>query len=324
MLLFFSRYVGFIHSFPVIKFVYNSIQTDYDTLKQPVERKILMEHIDLSKRTVLIFLRACCLGIVSIVSLLSFPIVFNILLPQKESRNRYLKLLGFIVNQDKYVDLVTLHVILTTGIGLLVITCTESTLSVCAYYICGLFQITGYRVRSTIADAAKWVDVSEGGVSDYSGIREAVTVHKKCIKIINELVTKMMVSYLVAILLVVMSFGVNLYHCFLGYVEMGDPQELVLSTVIVSIHVVIMFLNNLSGQLLIDNSRCVFYETYNSMWYRTPPSMQKLVLMILHRSSIDSAFNLSNLFIPCFEGFSAMLSTSFSYFTMLYSTQPRG
>ncbi|XP_054002653.1 uncharacterized protein LOC128889226 isoform X2 [Hylaeus anthracinus] len=243
MLLFFSRYVGFIHSFPVIKFVYNSIQTDYDTLKQPVERKILMEHIDLSKRTVLIFLRACCLGIVSIVSLLSFPIVFNILLPQKESRNRYLKLLGFIVNQDK---------------------------------------------------------------------------------IINELVTKMMVSYLVAILLVVMSFGVNLYHCFLGYVEMGDPQELVLSTVIVSIHVVIMFLNNLSGQLLIDNSRCVFYETYNSMWYRTPPSMQKLVLMILHRSSIDSAFNLSNLFIPCFEGFSAMLSTSFSYFTMLYSTQPRG
>ncbi|XP_076378919.1 uncharacterized protein LOC143259629 [Megalopta genalis] len=84
-------------------------------------------------------------------------------------------------------------------------------------------------------------------------------------------------------------------------------------------HVLIMFIDNYTGQTLTDNSAVVFNETYNLLWYRVPLESQKLVLLILLRSSIEVQFNLGGLFVPCYEGFARMMNSSFSYFTVLYS-----
>ncbi|XP_043263800.1 uncharacterized protein LOC122404016 [Colletes gigas] len=108
---------------------------------------------------------------------------------------------------------------------------------------------------------------------------------------------------------------------FLAVVEMSDLHEILLCTIVVFVHIVIMFLNNHSGQYIIDDGNDIFHETYNSVWYCVPVNMQKLILMILRRTSLGCEFNLSGLFVPCYEGFSLMMSSSFSYFTMLYSMQ---
>ncbi|XP_076629237.1 uncharacterized protein LOC143345746 [Colletes latitarsis] len=82
-----------------------------------------------------------------------------------------------------------------------------------------------------------------------------------------------------------------------------------------------MFLNNYSGQKVIDDSGDVFIDTYNTLWYRTPLSMQRMLLLIMRRSAINCECNLSGLFIPSYEGFATMMSSSFSYFTVMYSVK---
>ncbi|CAD1471078.1 unnamed protein product, partial [Heterotrigona itama] len=56
------------------------------------------------------------------------------------------------------------------------------------------------------------------------------------------------------------------------------------------------------GQRLIDHSSDVFYEAYNSYWYRIPLEAQKMYLMILRRSLKSCSYSKGNLFNLSFEG----------------------
>ncbi|XP_076175243.1 uncharacterized protein LOC143150681 [Ptiloglossa arizonensis] len=102
--------------------------------------------------------------------------------------------------------------------------------------------------------------------------------------------------------------------------EEAALEEVLLASMIVSGYLFVMYMNNYSGQKIIDNSLDVFYQTCDSMWYCAPMSIQKLLLMIIHRSSIQCSFNLGGLFVPSHQGFWTMMSASFSYFSVLYST----
>ncbi|XP_043580626.1 uncharacterized protein LOC122566848 isoform X2 [Bombus pyrosoma] len=72
---------------------------------------------------------------------------------------------------------------------------------------------------------------------------------------------------------------------------------------------------------MIDRSQDVFKESYNSTWYCMPIKAQKLLLFMMLRSSTESVINLFGFFVASHVGFSKLLSTSFSYFTVIYSSQ---
>ncbi|XP_053980224.1 odorant receptor 22c-like [Hylaeus volcanicus] len=260
-----------------------------------------------------------CFGIICVVTLLAFPSFLNFLTSKNVTRIDYLKITGFFIVQEKYCTVVAIHAILTCTIGLLVLACTESTLAIYACYVCGLFRITSYRLRNAVDNAVGQIVHNRNG-SSHSSIPEAVAIHSKSLRIIEESAAMLTIPYLAAIIIAIISFGLNLYRLFLATVDMNS-LELIFSGMLVTIHLVIVFLNNYNGQKIIDDSVSVFYETYDTTWYSIPPSMQKLLLMIMRRSSIECAFNLADLFTPSFTGFSTMMSSSFSYFTLLYSTR---
>ncbi|XP_054007751.1 uncharacterized protein LOC128891867 [Hylaeus anthracinus] len=337
LLLFFFRYVGFIYSFSVMGYVYENINNDCSTLKNPSELDILSSHIDDSRRAVLIYLRktinnhinlgvsksivvTCCFAIFLIGVVLFCPWMLNFLIAKNQTQPHYLKALGFFI-EDRYVTPISVYIIVTFIIGLFTITVTEATLAVFAYYACGLFKITSYRIQKMIDNAAREMSATKCNVSYHSSIREAVDIHGRVINIIDSVANGVTLAYLIAIILVVVSFGLNMYRFFIAVVDVKDPLEIALGTMIVSVHLAIMFLNNHSGQKIRDDSLSVFDDTYDTVWYRTPVDMQKMLLIIMVRSSIMCECNLSGLFVPCYEGFSMMMSTSFSYFTLLYSVQ---
>ena len=49
---------------------------------------------------------------------------------------------------------------------------------------------------------------------------------------------------------------------------------------------------------------------YDSTWYYIPLKAQKLLLFVMLRSLKECEFNLSGLFVPCYEGFSAVIYIS--------------
>ncbi|XP_026668862.1 odorant receptor 49b-like isoform X2 [Ceratina calcarata] len=95
---------------------------------------------------------------------------------------------------------------------------------------------------------------------------------------------------------------------------------LISSASILSIFMYMFYMNYLIQDL--NNGReCIFTALYNSEWYRTPVSMQKLLLFIMLRTLKGETFNLLVVFTPSLEGFATLVNTSVSYFMVMYSIQ---
>ncbi|XP_078051517.1 uncharacterized protein LOC144477656 [Augochlora pura] len=91
-------------------------------------------------------------------------------------------------------------------------------------------------------------------------IRSAVDTHQRAVELSATLTDNMMLSYLVAIVTVVISFAASLYRLFLSITELHEIVNTLISAKFVLVHVIIMFLNNYSGQKLITSSTELFYD----------------------------------------------------------------
>ncbi|XP_076226747.1 uncharacterized protein LOC143174884 isoform X2 [Nomia melanderi] len=295
------RYLGFIVNFPTVRSVMDKMQNDYDTLKDPNEAEILMRHVEQSKRVVYIFLG------------------FSLLAPtilQSKYQLYALQLLGFFMSERGIQsDCLCVYLTCASTIGCLTLACTEASLAVMSFYLCGLLKITSYRIRTAVDN------VVMSPCPKPIVLHSSVEIHQSALKTAVEMAENLTLSYLVAIMVVIVSFAVNLYCLCLGVLEMDAFGNVFISFELVIVHAIIMFLSNYSGQILINANHQLFIETYNSLWYRVPLEAQKMLLFILMRSSIDLQFSLSGLFVPCYEGFTMMMSSSFSYFTVIYSMQ---
>ncbi|XP_078050684.1 uncharacterized protein LOC144477098 isoform X2 [Augochlora pura] len=311
MLLYFLRYVGFMVNFPVIRSSYENIVNDYNTLKNPIEAEILMKHI-LKTRRVVLTLIVLSGGVVAFV----FATLLVPTLLRSKLQIHYLRIFGFFYNETSVqTDLVSCQLVLVSTIGIIALAGTEATLAVFSFYLCGLFEIASYRIQTAVKE------VSDSATPTTINIRSAVTIHQRSVKLAADLTKNMMISYLVAIVTVIVSFAVNLYRLLIVATQLNEIDNVLISLQFVLAHVIIMFSNNYSGQKLINTSVGIFHGTYNSLWYCIPTKSQKMLLFILMKSAAEVKFNLSGLFTPCYQGFTTMMSSSFSYFTVLYSVQ---
>ncbi|XP_076227919.1 uncharacterized protein LOC143175041 isoform X2 [Nomia melanderi] len=308
-LLFFLRYVGYITNFPVLKVGFEKIQNDCMRLKDPIEAHLLMKEIEQSRRVLLILI-----ALSSMVIIFAFVVLVVPTLLQSKLQIRYLRLFGFFFNQrGTNVDFVCCILVLVTSVGMLSISCTEAIPAVFGCYMSALFQIASYRMENAINRSAK----SETPIE--IDVQSAVEIHERALEMNRQIETDMMVQYLVAILAVVVSFAVNLYRVYLVLQNKHEIENVVISVLLLLQHFMIMLLNNYSGQRLINYSVDFFHNIYDTFWYCIPLRSQKLLLFIMMRSINEVKCNLAGLFAPCYEGFTAMMSSSFSYFTVISS-----
>ncbi|XP_076228040.1 uncharacterized protein LOC116434616 isoform X1 [Nomia melanderi] len=308
-LLFFLRYVGYITNFPVLKVGFENIQNDCMRLKDPIEADLLMKEIAQSRRVIRILVVLTCMAVLLINAMLLLPTVL-----QSKLQIRYLKILGIFFNhRGRKVDFVCCNVALVTSVGVLSLSCTEAIPAVFGCYISGLFQIASYRLenainRSTKSDRPIEIDV-----------RSTVEIHQRALEMNKQIETSIAIPYLVAIIAVIISFAINLYRVYVVLQNKHEIDNVVISLLIFLVHLMIMLLNNYSGQRMINNSVDFFHNSYDTLWYCMPLRSQKLLLFIMMRSISEVKLNLAGLFTPCYEGFTTMMSSSFSYFTVISS-----
>lgn len=65
---------------------------------------------------------------------------------------------------------------------------------------------------------------------------------------------------------------------------------------------------------------CSSTKEYNVEWYITPIYIQKIILFLLQRGTKTFNVVLGKLFVVSIESAAMLISTSISYFTVLYST----
>ncbi|XP_078052004.1 uncharacterized protein LOC144478145 isoform X2 [Augochlora pura] len=311
LILFLIRYLGFIANFEVLRSVYGNYEKDFNALKDPIEHDMLRRHMERGRRLVLIYLVISC-------GLLVFALV-TILVPtilRSKYQLHYLRMYGFFLSeQGGKTDLVSIHLLLVSTMGYLMIAGTESTLAVYTAYFCGLFEVASYRIENAINNVISSV------ISKPVELRSAVDVHRRASELVSSLTQELAYSYLVAIIIGVASFAINLYRLLLATNNLKDIENIIFAVGLTTLHFIILFLNNYIGQGLKDGSIQVYYDICNSLWYCLPPTSQMLLLFLLMRTKDEIQYDLAGLFTPCYEGFSMMMSSAFSYFTFLYSTQ---
>ncbi|XP_076378906.1 uncharacterized protein LOC143259625 isoform X2 [Megalopta genalis] len=174
MLLFFLRYVGFVITLPSVKHFLENFGHDYDAVKDPIEADLFMKQAIEARRVVMLLLVISSGGMMLSIFLLLIPTIM-----QSKLQTRYLNMVGFFyteVTQDS--NVVTLQLIIVICLGLLSITCTESSLAVFVAYLCGLLEIARYRIRTAVDEMACSGTVS----SNIINIRSAMDLHRRAVE----------------------------------------------------------------------------------------------------------------------------------------------
>ncbi|XP_076378724.1 uncharacterized protein LOC117218886 isoform X1 [Megalopta genalis] len=316
LLLFLLRYLGFIANFEVLRSVYGNYENDFNTFKDPVEQDMLRRHMVKGRRLVLVYIGISCGLAVFALTTILVPTILH-----SKYQLHYLRMYGFYFNeQGRKTDLVSIHLLLVSTMGYLLIA-AMLIYSKFSQIIPQLvhknrqFKKNSYRIENEVNNVINSV------ISKSLDIRSTVEVHRRAMELVKNLTQELAVSYLLAIIIVVASFAINLYRLLLASNNLRDVENLIFTVGLTLLQFIILFLNNYIGQGLKDSSIQVYYDTCNSLWYCIPPKSQKLLLFLLLRSKDETQYDLAGLFTPCYEGFSMMMSSSFSYFTFLYSTQ---
>ncbi|XP_076226741.1 uncharacterized protein LOC143174879 isoform X3 [Nomia melanderi] len=251
MILFVQRYLALVVNFPLVKFIIRNLQFDCDTLKNPNEAVILRKYIELSKPVIFLYAVMAVAGVCC-----SFVVLLLPLLLHSKYHLYYLQFLGFFYfERNKITVWVSFQTAVIIMLGIVTFAITESTIVIVTFHVRGLLEIASYRIEVAVNDTSEMLSTK---VID---IKPTVHIHRKAIEAIRNLSEKLVLSYLLAIVLTVLSFSINMYRIFLLILEMKKYDEIFFSSVIIGVHLLVFCIGNYSGQKVIDSIDLFFYGT---------------------------------------------------------------
>ncbi|XP_068973828.1 odorant receptor 22c-like isoform X2 [Bombus flavifrons] len=227
-----------------------------------------------------------------------------------------LKALGKAISYPTFY-LIFLNVLL----NIIILTALEITFMVLSEHICGLFKITSYHLRYAANEYIKEISGCEKNSDVYTKIILAVRVHIKAMKYIQAIWDMFEIHYVILV-----CFGIigatMVFVSFYQSVQTNDEGRILMIILIILLSFIsYATLAMYFGQRLIDHSLGVFYDAYNSHWYKIPVKAQKLYLMVLTRSIRGCSFSKGKFFVSSLQGLTAITNTTFSYVTLFYSAK---
>ncbi|XP_025160170.1 uncharacterized protein LOC109503872 isoform X2 [Harpegnathos saltator] len=254
--------------------------------------------------------------------MLSFwPTILDIVLPANESRpHPQLQIMTeYFIDPEKYFFFILLHANAAYCIGGLVMLAIGTMNIAYIQLICGIFKISSYRMEQIMMICT----VNNAGNQNliHKGIVYAVKMHRRAMRFIKVYISKMEVPFFLIIVAGVISSSLNLFRLFQEISVGFDLRKMILPTIFLYIFYIYVILANNCAQQIMDHNDHVFATVYNIEWYEAPLTIQKMILFMLQKGNKPFLVNLGGVFTASLESAAKLMSTSMSYFTVLYSTQ---
>ncbi|XP_067216081.1 uncharacterized protein [Linepithema humile] len=208
-----------------------------------------------------------------------------------------------------------------TCIGGIVTLATGMVLLACQHHACGMFRIASYRVEQAMTVCNSRRNCLKSHNLIYKGLIYAVDMHRKAMKFSQLSLSRFKVLIFLIISIGVICSSLNYFRIFHALSFGFNIEELVMPVLFVAISFVYLMISNYCAQEIMEHNDDVFITVYSGQWYLTPVHVQKMVLFLLQRSTKAFTLNLGRLFVGSLESAAMLLSTIFSYFTVIYSTQ---
>ncbi|KAH0948744.1 Or9e89 [Eciton burchellii] len=314
------KYVLFSIDINVIKELLAQFQYIHDGLKDEIEIAIAEKYSYNAKRyTVALTSKIFGMCITFIIAQF-WTEIFDIVLQMNVSRSRIMPIMTeYFVDQEKYFYFILLWTNVTICIQLIVLLAIGTTFITFFQHIYGMFKIASYRIEHSLD-----MDTLKSNVEGINLVCRriicAIDIQRQAMNLSIFLVTKLEIMMSCLIILGVTNLCLNLFR-IISFGDNLDKTEIAPNFVCAITIILYMFIANYLGQELTDHNKEVFLAAYNIKWYTTPIRIQKIILFLLQRNVKDFTVNIGQLFVPSLEGFTILVKTSVSYFTVLHSTR---
>ncbi|KAL6425035.1 hypothetical protein ACFW04_009379 [Cataglyphis niger] len=195
-------------------------------------------------------------------------------------------------------------------------TATGTTLITYLQHTCAMFSIACYRVERAIGILQKGGWKSEQ--KSYEEMIRAVNIHREAMKLSNFIISSIEGSFFFLIAAGMVCLSCNLL--LIASLTNNIGQRLLSLTIVIVLYMY-LFLSNYTAQNITDHNEYVFATIYNVRWYIAPIRIQKMILFLLQRGTVDFNIILGGIFVASMQSAASLASTSISYFTVLYSTR---
>ncbi|KAH0948794.1 hypothetical protein HN011_007476, partial [Eciton burchellii] len=224
----------------------------------------------------------------------------------------------YFIDQEKYFYVILLHLDAAFCIG--VISLTAFGMFILSYniHICGIFRIASYRIEQAMMIPFQRVKLSKD-FRIHKNILYGIDIHRRGMELCNISTSKFEGTYCILILISVVCLSLNLYGLLMFRNHFSFPEFVTHSICIITI-LLIIFIGNYAGQEITNHYNYMFSSVYNTEWYETSLFIQKVILFILQRGIKNFGLVYGKLFMASMESTTMLLSTSMSYFTVLYSS----
>ncbi|XP_029666064.1 uncharacterized protein LOC115237261 [Formica exsecta] len=316
------QYTWFCINIKIVKCLLEQLLNMYNELTDEHEISIMKECGSYAKRYTIGLMLIFIIFVPVIILYPFWPHFLDILLFTNETLSRpplsRIFVTEYFVDQKKYFYLILLHGNAALFVGLVTVLATGTLLIAYQQYACGMFRIASYRLEQALA-----VDtLRKGSLRNsliYKKLIHAVDMHREAMRFSDSSISRFKVMFSFIIVVGVISASLNFFRLFqvlsFGY----DAEELFLPLLSVIVYTSYVFVGDYVAQKVMDHNNDVFATAYNIQWYTASLNIQKMILFLLQRSTKIFSLNIAGLIVGSLEGAVTLLSTTLSYFTVLYS-----
>ncbi|XP_076378901.1 uncharacterized protein LOC117223921 isoform X2 [Megalopta genalis] len=310
--MFIFKYTSFLYKMKVLRTLFDRILYHRTSITDDNERNIIFQGIAFTNVMTSVFAGCVYVG--------AFGIMFYQFLPSGNDKSVDRIKFYYFTDDSKfdYISLLCLPTFVILGITGLV--GPEVVTHVFSQHARILFQIVCFRIKTAF--------IQPSGISDFEKSKlvadkliSATKLHKETMKFVKLYANCLTTSYVVLMILGVTSFTLNLLRMSQSLRGQWKFEEIWIQMLSISVHIVYLFMANYLGQIVTDSSSNVFTELHNSRWYTASERTQKLLLFFIQHCTKTYTVVLWGLYPTNFEGFSALVRASFSYFAVMYSMQ---
>ncbi|XP_031366026.1 uncharacterized protein LOC102674214 isoform X2 [Apis dorsata] len=297
--------------------LFQFVANEWDKLKLNNELHILDNTIVQGNKMAQLYRSALLTALVLFLLIPLLSPILDIVLPLNETRPRQqlLKVNYLFFNDDNYFFYVYLQLAWGSIMVVVTIVAVDSLLILIIHHCSGLFTVCGYQVQK-ITENTKSLNEIVSNNYTYEQIRNCVITHDEAIQFYNILNESNRNRYLIPVGLNMLAISATAVQ---AVVNLDRPEEAIRSAVFCGANQFHLFVLSLPGQVLLDHCSEFSNNIYNSIWYRVPVRIQKVLYVMQIRSKKLCTLSAGGLYEMNIENFGITFKTCMSYFTMIMS-----
>ncbi|XP_057338896.1 odorant receptor 13a-like isoform X2 [Microplitis mediator] len=321
------KFINFNYNADKMRTLLESIQSDWNSINDEEEMKILNSWTKDSRKNTIMYAGAVYGSMVPFMLGPLVPIFCKLLpeglLPANSSIASAKPLMfhvEYFYDVEKYYYPLLIHSYFGTMTYITVVIAIDTMFMVYVQHACAIFVVVGNRLEHLVDHDNININLKPNISNDesYSRMVKCIIEHSKALEYAQLIESANSFSFF-------FQLGFNMitisFTGFQAITKLDRPDEAFRYATFTIAQTFVLFFLSWPSQRLADESTRIIEATTRSAWYLTSIRSRKLLQLFILRSSVPCQLTAGTFYILNMENFSAVVRTSMSYFMVLCSMQ---